>query len=415
MAGEPSAHFTPALFEFLDELSDNNNREWFQANKERYERDVRDALVRFVADFAGKLEEISPHMVADPRPSGGSVFRIYRDVRFSKDKSPYKTNSGIHFRHEVGREVHGPGFYLHLEPGNVFGGAGIWMPSSKTLANIREAIVANPGKWERIVNDQDFTSTFTLEGDSLKRAPKGIDSNHPLIEDLKRKSFVAGTTFTQDDACSPGFIGAYAGHVPDSRAVLGVPHHGRRPGVVAIAADIPIVTPAYAGVQRPGAGIPPVRGYPRLFAGSSQERRQGVEIGASSDDVGVVMAGALNGVEAFRGAWPHRRPAGPSRTVRSHPGPRAAPSRAPSSGLPCRGYRTSSSPARRCGVGTGRPALPLPLMDVKGDSRMTAYTSCLAAISAATAHPRERPNSATLPLSTSSRANTWAIAASASI
>ena len=205
-----SAHFTPALFEFLADLSMNNRREWFQANKARYERDVRDALVQFVADFGERLQEIGPNMVADPRPSGRSVFRIYRDVRFSKDKSPYKTNAGVHFRHEVGREVHGPGFYLHLEPGNVFAGAGIWRPDSQTLGKIRGAIVANPGKWESIVDDDGFKSIYTLEGDSLKRAPKGIDSDHPLIDHLKRKSFVAGTSFTEDDACSPNFIEVYA-------------------------------------------------------------------------------------------------------------------------------------------------------------------------------------------------------------
>lgn len=120
-----SAHFTPALFEFLSEFADNNNREWFQDNKTRYERDVRDALIQFVADFGKRLQEISPHMVADPRLSGGSVFRIYRDVRFSKDKSPYKTNAGVHFRHEVGRDVHGPGLYLNLQPDQVFAGVGI--------------------------------------------------------------------------------------------------------------------------------------------------------------------------------------------------------------------------------------------------------------------------------------------------
>ena len=109
---DSKAHFTPALFEFLAELSMNNDREWFQANKARYERDVRNPLLDFVADFGERLRTISPHMVADPRASGGSMFRIYRDVRFSKDKSPYKTNAGAHFRHEVGREVHGPGFYL---------------------------------------------------------------------------------------------------------------------------------------------------------------------------------------------------------------------------------------------------------------------------------------------------------------
>ena len=205
-----STHFTPALFEFLSELADNNNREWFQDNKVRYERDVRDALVQFVADFGEKLREISPHMVADPRLSGGSVFRIYRDVRFSKDKSPYKTNAGVHFRHEVGREVHGPGLYLHLQPGFLFAGAGIWRPNSATVGKIRGSIVANPGRWKSIVNNEEFISMYELEGESLKRPPRGIDPDHPLIDQLKLKSFVATANFTEEDACSPDFIDMYA-------------------------------------------------------------------------------------------------------------------------------------------------------------------------------------------------------------
>ena len=205
----PSTHFTPALFDFLADLVVNNRREWFQANRDRYERDVKDALLGFVSDFGERLPEISPHMIADPRPSGGSMFRIYRDMRFSKDKSPYKTNAGVHFRHEVGREVHGPGLYLHMEPGNVFAAAGIWRPDSATVGKIRGAIVDNPKRWEAIVNDGRFNSNYGLEGESLKRAPKGIDPAHPLIEHLKLKSFAAGTTFSQDDACSPDFIDMY--------------------------------------------------------------------------------------------------------------------------------------------------------------------------------------------------------------
>ncbi len=210
MASTSDPHFTPALFEFLTELADNNNREWFQGNKARYERDVRDALVRFVLDFGERLREISPHMVADPRLSGGSIFRIYRDVRFSKDKSPYKTNAGIHFRHEVGRKAHGPGLYLHLQPGRVFAGAGIWRPNSATVGKIRDSIVAHPDRWESIVDDDGFRAVYTLESESLKRAPRGIDPNHPLIGYLKRKSFVAATDFTQEDACSADFIETYA-------------------------------------------------------------------------------------------------------------------------------------------------------------------------------------------------------------
>ena len=205
-----SAHFTPALFEFLSELAENNNREWFQDNKARYERDVRDALVHFVIDFGERLREISPHMVADPRLSGGSIFRIYRDVRFSKDKSPYKTNAGIHFRHEVGRDVHGPGLYLNLQPGMVFAGVGIWRPNSATVGKIRGAIDAKQDMWTTIVNDDGFNSAYTLEGESLKRPPRGFDADHPLIDHLKLKSFAATMRFTEEDACASDFIDVYA-------------------------------------------------------------------------------------------------------------------------------------------------------------------------------------------------------------
>ena len=204
------AHFSNEFFGFLAELKLNNNREWFQANKARYEALVRDPLVDFVADFGGYLREINPHFVADPRPTGGSIFRIYRDVRFSKDKSPYKTQAAIHFRHEMGREVHGPGYYLHLEPGEVYAGVGLWHPSSGSLSKIRDTIVGNPERWKRTMASDEFAAVYQIEGDSLKRAPKGYDPDHPLIDDLKRKDFVAATQFTEEDACAPDFIDAYA-------------------------------------------------------------------------------------------------------------------------------------------------------------------------------------------------------------
>lgn len=204
------SHFTPALFEFLEELAMNNRRDWFQAHKARYRADVQDPLLRFVTDFEEGLRSISPHLVADARRSGGSVFRIYRDVRFSKDKTPYKTNAGIHFRHEVGREVHGPGLYLHLEPGAVFAGAGIWKPNATTAGKIRQAIVDDPDDWEGIIGEPGFASMFTLEGESLKRAPRGFDPGHPLIHHLKLKSFVAMTDFTEEEVCAPDFIDLYA-------------------------------------------------------------------------------------------------------------------------------------------------------------------------------------------------------------
>ncbi len=199
-------HIRPELFEFFRELKNNNNREWFQANKNRYEADVREPLLQFISDFGLRLPEISPYYVADTRRSGGSLFRLNRDIRFSNDKSPYKTAAGIQFRHESGKDVHAPGFYLHLEPGSVYGGLGIWHPDTPTLNKIRDAIVENPDHWQQIVSDKTFSSRYELSGESLKRAPKGYEPDHPLIEDLKRKDFIAGTPFTEEDACAPNFI-----------------------------------------------------------------------------------------------------------------------------------------------------------------------------------------------------------------
>ena len=133
-------YFTPKLFGFLRELAENNDREWFKAHQDEYEQYVREPALEFITDFAKPLEKISPHFVADSRTVGGSLFRIQRDTRFSKDKTPYKTNVGIQFRHEFGRDVHAPGFYLHLEPDNVFMGAGMWHPDGGSLKRIRDAI-----------------------------------------------------------------------------------------------------------------------------------------------------------------------------------------------------------------------------------------------------------------------------------
>jgi uncharacterized protein (TIGR02453 family) len=193
-----SRYFGAETFAFLEELAKNNNRQWFQENKERYDAHVKEPAISFIVDFEPFLKKISKHFVADPRPVGGSLFRIYRDVRFSKDKHPYKTNTGVQFRHNQGKDVHAPGFYLHLEPNNVFAAVGIWHPDPETLGKIRDAINENPSRWKKAVNEKAFRSRFDLSGDSLRRAPKGYDPDHPLIEDLKRKDFVGTTSLTQD-------------------------------------------------------------------------------------------------------------------------------------------------------------------------------------------------------------------------
>lgn len=202
--------FSPDLFAFLSDLRENNDRAWFQANKLRYEEAVREPALEFIADFAPFLREISPHFVADLRPVGGSLFRIHRDVRFSKDKSPYKTHTGISFRHELARDVHAPGFYLHLEPGSVWAGTGIWHPDGATLAKLRDAVVADPDRWTRVAHGKPFAPVYRLGGDSLKRPPAGYDGDHPLIEDLKRKDFIGVAMLSEKAATGNGFLEDYA-------------------------------------------------------------------------------------------------------------------------------------------------------------------------------------------------------------
>ena len=202
------AHFAPEFFEFLTDLADNNTREWFQSNKDRYRREVQEPLLRFISDVAEPLSEISPRFVADPRPTGGSMFRIYRDVRFSKDKSPYKTHAAAQFRHQEGKDAHTPCFYLHLSPTEIFAGAGLWHPPGPALGLIREAIVEQPELWTEVIAKTEAEG-LALGGDSLKRPPRGFAADHPLIEHLKRKDFICSRSFTQKQATSPGFLERY--------------------------------------------------------------------------------------------------------------------------------------------------------------------------------------------------------------
>ncbi len=165
------------------------------------------SLIAFIRMFEGPLHSISPHFKATPKV-GGSLFRIYRDIRFSKDKRPYKTGAGVHFRHEAGKNAHAPGFYLHLEPNQVFAAVGIWGPDTRTLRQIRQAIVNDPETWRRVIEAPEFARRYDrkLHAESLKRAPQGFDPNHPYINDLKRKHFVASVPMTEDQVCTPDFL-----------------------------------------------------------------------------------------------------------------------------------------------------------------------------------------------------------------
>jgi len=184
-------YFDQQSFEFLNKLAKNNQRDWFQTHKQQYEDQVRGPALALITDMADSLAMISPHFLALPKKVGGSMMRPFRDTRFSKDKSPYKTNVGIQFRHEMGKDVHAPGFYLHVEPGNCFLGVGIWRPDSLALNKIRTRIDEHSEQWLAAINNSDFAKQFHLDGDCLKNAPRAYAKDHPLLEHLKRKDFIA--------------------------------------------------------------------------------------------------------------------------------------------------------------------------------------------------------------------------------
>jgi uncharacterized protein (TIGR02453 family) len=195
------------FFAFFKELAANNNRPWFEENKQRYRESVVAPLSDFIAAMAPRVAKISKHIACDPRPNGGSMFRIYRDVRFAKDKSPYKTNAGVHFRHALGKDAHVPGYYMHFAPDEVFVGGGIWMPDAEPLNKVRRAIADEPKVWKKVVEDKAFANTFDgVEGEGLSRPPKGFDADHPYIADIKRKSFFAMHKSSGKAAQTPAFL-----------------------------------------------------------------------------------------------------------------------------------------------------------------------------------------------------------------
>ncbi len=219
--------FAPAFFQFFRELRRNNRKEWFEANRDRYEEDVLEPSKAFVLAFRPHLRDISAHFRAEPRVRGGSLFRIHANLRFRPGGDPYKEHAGIQFRHAGGDDVHAPGFYLHLEPtrdaaeasgddepaslrGGCFVGMGLWHPDRDTLTAIRQAIVDDPDGWTSVVRDDGFTGTFELGGESLVRGPVGFDHDHPLIDDIKRKDFIAAAPLSEDEVTGRGFVESFA-------------------------------------------------------------------------------------------------------------------------------------------------------------------------------------------------------------
>ncbi|MEE2778173.1 MAG: DUF2461 domain-containing protein [Acidobacteriota bacterium] len=221
MPGAAFDSFSPSLIDFLEDLTDNNDRDWFKANKARYESEVVEPALAFIGAMEPRIRKISKHFEAIPKKTGGSMMRIYRDTRFSNDKTPYKTNVGIQFRHERGKNIHAPGFYLHIEPDSVFLGVGLWRPERDALADIRQAIAIDPKRWKRVCDAKAFAAAYELGGDTLVRPPKGYDEDHPMIVDLKRKDFIATATLEPEKLEVPGLPDRIAKSFKSASAFIG--------------------------------------------------------------------------------------------------------------------------------------------------------------------------------------------------
>lgn len=184
-------YFSDKTFKFLRALARNNSREWFHEHKAEYEAHLRGPFQQLITDLQPDLLTVSSHYRADPKGVGGSLFRIHRDTRFSNDKTPYKTWSGARFFHERSKQVEAPSYYLHVQPGNCFIGAGLWHPEPESQRKIRQFLFDNPGAWKAAVHSPAFKRRYTMDGETLVRPPRGFPADHELIADIKRKDFVA--------------------------------------------------------------------------------------------------------------------------------------------------------------------------------------------------------------------------------
>ncbi|MBI2407899.1 MAG: DUF2461 domain-containing protein [Gemmatimonadetes bacterium] len=211
MISQPFAGFRPAALTFLRALRRNNRRDWFEANRETFEREVKAPLKAFVEDLDVRFATVAPEFVGDPK---ASLFRIHRDIRFSKDKSPYKTHAAFWIFHRapgrgVGQTVDGgAGFYFHLEPGESLVAAGLWMPPRPKLQRVRDAIADDPDAWEEVVLNPAFVRRFggLNEGDPgavLKRLPRGYAPGHPAERWLRYNSFTVSRALSDADVQSP--------------------------------------------------------------------------------------------------------------------------------------------------------------------------------------------------------------------
>ena len=196
--------FPKAGFQFLRDLKKNNDREWFQERKSVYEECVKGPMTELVLALGEEFEQFAPEYLTDPRKA---IYRIHRDTRFSNDKTPYKTHVAASFNHKALAKHAAAGFYFHLSPAEILMGGGVYMPGSAELLAIRRHIAEEPAAYETHVQGRTFKRYFgEVTGEKLSRPPKGFPADHPAVETLKQKQFLAGATLEPELALSPKLL-----------------------------------------------------------------------------------------------------------------------------------------------------------------------------------------------------------------
>ncbi len=215
----PFSGFPKEGIQFLRRLKKNNNRTWFEKHKHEYEEHLKLPMESFIFSLQPSFHSFAPEFDLSPKRS---IFRIYRDIRFSRDKTPYKTHIAAHFVLR-GREKGfvGSGYYFHVEPGEVFVGGGIYMPDSRQLKGIRQSVVQHPDEFLSIINERSFKKRFgKIEGDRLQRIPKGYDETHPMAEWLKLKQFFVGTSLPESACYKPSLVDTIAAICEDANPLV---------------------------------------------------------------------------------------------------------------------------------------------------------------------------------------------------
>jgi uncharacterized protein (TIGR02453 family) len=194
---------------FLERLKRNNNRPWFQKHKNEYEEHVRFPMKCLIASLAQRMADTAPEIDFNPKKS---IFRIYRDVRFSKNKAPYKTNIAASFQLRGQRApTEAPGLYVGIEPGEIYIGGGLYMPTGEQLKAIRASMVGRPDEFLAIVEDKRFKRELgNIQGERLQNAPLGYQKNHPMIEHLRLKQFYVGVETGHAPCFKPSFLNLVA-------------------------------------------------------------------------------------------------------------------------------------------------------------------------------------------------------------